>query len=66
MARLILKRYIGVKVIEAGLDKRNLSYNIVNTIGSKYLRALKRPNKYRKYNSNIFKNRNYRIKRLAY
>ena len=42
-----------------------LSYSIVNTIGGKYLRALKRPNKGRKYNSNTLKNRNNRTKRLA-
>ena len=34
-------------------------------MGGKYFRALKRPNKSKKYNSNIFKNRNNRIKRLA-
>ena len=56
---------MGVKGIEADLGKRNLSYNIVNTIGGKYLRALKRPIKGRKYNSNIFKHRNNRTKRLA-
>jgi hypothetical protein len=56
---------MGVKVIEAVLGKRNLSYSIVNIIGGKYLRALKRPNKGRKYNSNTFKNRNNRTKRLA-
>ena len=38
---------------------------MVNTIGGKYFRALKRPNKGRKYNSNTFKNRNSRTKRLA-
>ena len=38
---------------------------MVNTIGGKYLKALKRPNKGRKYNSNTFKNINNRIKRLA-
>ena len=38
---------------------------MVNIIGNKYFRALKRPNKGKKYNSNIFKNRNNRIKRLA-
>ena len=65
MVRLTLERYIGVKGIEADLDKRNLSYNIVNIIGGKYLRALKRPNKGKKYNSNTFKNRNNRTKRLA-
>jgi len=56
---------MGVKGIEAVLDKKNLSYSIVNAIGGKYLRALKRPNKGRKYNSNTFKNRNNRTKRLA-
>ena len=38
---------------------------MVNTIGGKYFRALKRPNKGRKYNGNTFKNRNNRTKRLA-
>ena len=38
---------------------------MVNTIGGKYFRALKRPNKGRKYNNNIFKDRNNEIKRLA-
>ena len=56
---------MGVKGLEAVLGKRNLSYSIVNTIGGKYLRALKRPNKSRKYNSNTLKNRNNRTKRLA-
>jgi len=61
----MLKRYIGVKGIEADLDKRNLSYSMVNAIGGKYLRALRRPNKGRKYNGNTIKNRNNRTKRLA-
>ena len=39
---------MGVKGIEANLGKRNLSRSIVNAIGDKYLRALKRPNKGRK------------------
>jgi len=56
---------MGVKGIEADLDKRNLSYSMVNAIGGKYLRALRRPNKGRKYNSNTIKNRNNRTKRLA-
>jgi hypothetical protein len=56
---------MGVKGIKANLSKRNLSYSIVNTIGGKYLKALKRPNKGRKYNSNTPKNRNNRIKKLA-
>ena len=38
---------------------------MVNAIEGKYLRALKRPNKSRKYNSNTLKNRNNRTKRLA-
>jgi hypothetical protein len=36
---------MGVKGIKADLGKRNLSHSIVNIIGGKYLRALKRPNK---------------------
>ena len=56
---------MGVKGIEANLGKRNPSYSIVNTIWGKYLKALRRPNKGRKYNSNTPKNRNNRIKRLA-
>jgi predicted membrane chloride channel (bestrophin family) len=55
---------MGVKNIKANLSKRNLSYNIVNIIGGKYLRALKRPNKSRKYNNNSLKDRNNKIKRL--
>jgi hypothetical protein len=62
---LTLKRCIRVKSTKADLNKRNLSYSIVNTIGGKYLRALKRPNKGRKYNSNTLKNRSNRIKKLA-
>ena len=38
---------------------------MVNTIEGKHFRALKRPNKDRKYNSNTLKNRNNRTKRLA-
>ena len=38
---------------------------MVDTIGGKYLRALRRPNKGRKYNSNTLKNRNNRTKKLA-
>ena len=56
---------MGVKGIKANLGKRNPSYSIVNAIGGKYLRAPKRPNKGRKYNGNIFKNRDNRTKRLA-
>ena len=61
----MLERYIGVKGVEANVGKRNLSHSIVNTIGDKDLRALKRPNKGRKYNSNTPKDRNNRTKRLA-
>jgi len=61
----MLKRRIRVKGIEANLSKRNLSRSIVNAIGGKYLRALRRPNKGRKYNSNTFKNRDNRTKKLA-
>ena len=38
---------------------------MVNAIGSKHLKALRKPNKGRKYNSNTLKNRNNRTKRLA-
>ena len=34
-------------------------------MGGKHSRALKRPNKGRKYNGNTLKNRNNRTKRLA-
>jgi len=34
-------------------------------MGGKYLRALRRPNKGRKYNGNTLKDRNNRTKRLA-
>ena len=45
MARLILKRYMGVKGAEANVGKGNLSYSLVNAIGSNNLRAVRRPNK---------------------
>jgi len=38
---------------------------MVNAIGGKYLKALRGPNKGKKYNSNIFKDRNNRTKKLA-
>ena len=47
------------------LGKRYLSRSIVNAIRGKYLKTLRRPNEGRKYNSNTFKNRNNRTKRLA-
>jgi len=56
---------MGVKGIEAVLSKRNPGCSIVNAIGGKYLKALRRPNKGRKYNSNTPKNRNNRTKKLA-
>jgi hypothetical protein len=56
---------MGVKSIEADAGKRNPSYSIVNTIGDKNSRALRRPNKGKKYNSNTLKDRNNRAKRLA-
>ena len=56
---------MGVKGIEADLGKRNPSRGIVNAIGGKHLRAPRRPNKGRKYNSNTLKNRDNRTKRLA-
>jgi len=56
---------MGVKGIEVGLGKGNLSRSIGNAIGGKYLRALRGPNKGRKYNGNTLKDRNNRTKRLA-
>jgi len=56
---------MGVKGTEVGLGKGNLSHSISNAIGGKYLRALRGPNKGRKYNSNTLKDRNNRTKRLA-
>jgi len=56
---------MGVKGIEVGLGKGNPSRSMGNAIGGKYLRALKGPNKGRKYNGNTLKNRNNRTKRLA-
>ena len=61
----MLERYIGVKGAKADTSKRSPSYNIVNAIGDNNLKALKRPNKGKKYNGNIFKNKNNRFKRLA-
>ena len=47
------------------MGKGNLSYSLVNTIGGNNLRAPRRPNKGKKYNSNTPKDRNNRSKRLA-
>ena len=56
---------MGVEGIEVGLGKGNPSYSMGNIMGGKYLRALRGPNKGRKYNSNTLKDRNNRTKRLA-
>ena len=56
---------MGIKGAKMVVNKRHLSYNIVNAIGGKYPKALRRPNKSRKYNGNIFKDRDNRAKRLA-
>ena len=58
-------RRIGVKSVEAVIDKRYLSYSIANAVEGKNLRALKRPNKGRKYNGNTSKDRDNRFKKLA-
>ena len=65
LARLILKRYIGVKGVKANASKGNTSYSLVNAIGGNNPRALRRPNKGKKHNNNFFKDRNNRSKRLA-
>ena len=62
----MLKRYIRGKSIKTVASKRSLSYNMVNVIGNNNLKALRKLNKGRKYNSNIFKDRNNRLKRLAF
>src|SRR5258707_1357567 len=64
LVRLILERYIGVKGIEANLGKRNLSYSIVNTIGGKYLRALRGPNKRSEEHTSELQSRQYLVCRL--
>jgi len=56
---------MGVKGIEADLGKGNPSHSMGNTIGGKYLRAPRGPNKGGKYNGNTLKNRNNRTKKLA-
>jgi len=56
---------MGVKGAKAVVDKRYLSHSMVNTIGGKNLKVLRKPNKGRKYNGNIFKDRDNRAKRLA-
>jgi hypothetical protein len=56
---------MGVKGAKADTGRRNLSYSIVNAMGGKNLKALRRPNKGKEYNGNTPKNRSNRIKRLA-
>ena len=56
---------MGVKGAETVAGKRYLSYSMVNAVGGENSRALKRPNKGRKHNGNIFKDRDNRAKRLA-
>jgi len=56
---------MGVEGTEADLGKGNPSRSMGNAMGGKYLRALRGPNKGRKYNSNTLKDRNNRTKRLA-
>ena len=56
---------MGVEGVKTVADKRHLSHSIINAIEGKHLRALRRPNKSRKYNGNIFKDKNNRAKRLA-
>ena len=65
IVRPTLEKYMGVKDAKADVSKRSLSHNIVNTIGDNNLKALKRPNKGKKYNGNIFKDRNNKTKKLA-
>ena len=56
---------MGAKNAKVDASKRNPSCNMVNIIRSNNPKALKRLNKSIKYNSNIFKDRNNKIKRLA-
>jgi hypothetical protein len=56
---------MGVKSAEADIGRKNPSHSIVNAMGGKNPRALRRPNKGGKYNGNTPKNRSNRIKRLA-
>jgi len=65
LARLILEKYIKGEGVKVDVSKRSLSRNMVNVIGDNNLKALRRPNKGKKYNNNIFKDRNNRFKRLV-
>ena len=65
LARPMLERHMGVKNAKANINKKSLSCSLVNTIKNNNPKAPKKSNKNRKYNNNIFKNRNNRFKRLA-
>src|SRR6266704_610422 len=56
---------MGGEGIEAAADKRCPSHSMVNTVGGKHLKALRRPNKGKKHNGNIPKDKDNRFKRLA-
>ena len=56
---------MGVEGVKAVAGKRYPSHSMVNAIGGENSSALRRPNKGRKYNGNIFKDRDNRAKRLA-
>ena len=56
---------MGVEGVETVVDKRHLSHSMANAMGGENSRALRRPNKSRKYNGNIFKDKNNRAKRLV-
>ena len=56
---------MGVKGVEMVADKRHLSYSMVNIIGGKHLRVLRKPNKSKKYNGNIIKDKNNRAQSLV-
>ena len=56
---------MGIEGAETVTNKRHPNYSMVNVIGGKHLRAPRRPNKSRKYNGNISKDRDNRAKRLA-
>ena len=56
---------MGVKGIETIIDKKYLSHSMANAVGSKNPRALRRPNKGKKHNSNTPKDRDNRSKRLT-
>ena len=65
LAKLILEKYMGVKGVKTNASKKNPNCNIVNIIGDNNPRALRRPNKGKKYNGNIFKDKNNKTKRLV-